>query len=753
MEERKLQIIFPKTGNWNLRDRHGNEGIYRVLGEIGPQIFVVKIGYIDNKKFIRYPTPETHIRRDVWRRDTAERNLAKGHLIHIDDKGIPAPMENAIAPEDGFDLAYDRRRAAVVSIEELWGLEILNKKTGRAAYSAAMSSTARRFHTDVQSVKKWYERYLFYGRHRNANISEDWSKGGPDISRRGLKYEDGTYVPRGKKTTKQKEMGDGIERRGLLSKALLREYSTFIKTRVWGAPEDKFPKIYKDFKTSRYAFNRNKDGEKVAYLIKLDHLPKDKYLKDVGRKIFSEAKADREVARQIADQFRPSLAPGSAGELVSDQIPVLDIDATSFSNGVLFPDLPDAVLAHGKPTVYLGIDRGSGAIVGYYVTFEPENGRGYKACMFSCYLSKERDLLHWGVPYLKGFVHGCTAKVFFDRGAGISKDVKDFMERLRANMVIAAPYRPKTKGHVEGGMHIAQGGLADLEGSTFTTGDPETDKEHRKKAKLKAVSLMKFMQSLLKCISEHNLQVNKTYQLSPNMLLNGVVPCPADIYWYNKGRIRGDAAQQWLWPEEKIFRMLCEEHSCVASEGVVTIKGTRLSFTSDALTAHAIRHHARHKEYPTVTIYQLPHSTEHALWDQPNGTLTKLIATPKTVFAYEDGTKLTIEASNKKRNSLAYDGHERARKIEQQALNQTAGGVSKATMKAVKKVDSKATGYMLPPSDEMKKDAAASLNATNFDNVVSGIVSDPGVQPQPKTLASSLFRSRKGQRLVHDITK
>lgn len=73
-------------------------------------------------------------------------------------------------------------------------------------------------------------------------------------------------------------------------------------------------------------------------------------------------------------------------------------------------------------------------------------------------------------------------------------------------------------------------------------------------------------------------------------------------------------------------------------------------------------------------------------------------------------------------------------------------------MKAVKKVDSKAIGYMLPPPDEMKKDAATSLSTTNFDNVVSGIVSDPGVQPQPKTLGSSIFRSRKGQRLVHDIT-
>jgi hypothetical protein len=750
MAEREARPIYAQTGNWNRKDWLGNQGIFRVLAEDRDRIIVVQIGYIEHGEFKSYRTPTTKQRIKIWGRDTTDQAVEKGDLFHIDERGIPPAMRAARVPESGEDLDYDRRKAIVNYIEDNWGDEVL-KDNG--CYIRAIKVTATHFNTDGHSVRRWYTRYLFFGRHANALVAQTWNRGAPGKSRRDLKYDDGTYVPRGCKPKKQIDEGDTRDLRKLMSPKLYREYHTYLKIHAWGTG-DRFPVVHERFKAQRYAFNQDPiTKERVVHQIRISRLPNDKYMRKVGREIYRHERDARDKARRNKDEFRPTYVKGSARDIVHEQIPVLDIDATSIANGVLFPDLPDEVREHGKPTVYLGVCRGSAAIVGYYVTFEPENGRGYLAGLFSCYTPKDRELLRWEVPYLKGFVYGCTAKVFFDRGPGIGKLVLEIMEKLRTNMLMAAPYRPQGKGHVEGAMGNTQRDLSDLPGSTFTRGSAEKDKIYLKKAKKQAVSLKVFMQQLLTSISDHNLKMGSARDHTPHMVKSSVIPCPADIYWYNKGRIRGDASQQWLWSPEKIFRTLCSTQVLKAPNGVVTLKGKRVSFTSAALEDYWDSYVRRHGVTPEVTVLEVVQSTDHAMWEQPDGTLGALHATSRTANAYGDGTELTIAASNRKRSSLAYDGLIRGLAIEQEKIDMTAGRVSKEKMKKVKKVDQNATGFILPPRKEMLKDAATSLNTGNAESVFETI----GVKPPPPrevdVTVDSLYAFRSGQRLLLDITQ
>jgi len=755
MEDRQIPPIYAQTGNWNRKDWRGNQGIFRVIAQTSKSIYVIQIGTIENDAFCPFPAPKTKQRYKVWARKLADEEFKKGHLFHIDERGIPAEMLAAEVPTPGKDFDYDKRKALVAYIEANWGDAVL---TDKSSYAQAITVTSTHFNMPPQTVRVWYTRHLFYGRVDKALVVQTWKRGGPGKSRRVLKGPDGQYVLRGAKPKKQIEDGDTHDLRKLFTPKLYREYSYYLKTHAW-CTSDKFTAVHERFRASRYAFNRDpKTMETVAHQIRVGRLPVDSYMRKVGRAIYRVERHAKAKALREMDNFRPTQVKGSARDIVHEQIPVLDIDATSVSNGVLFPDLPDDVKEHGKPTVYLGVDRGSSAMVGYYVSFEPENGRGYLACLFSCYTPKDRELHRWGVKHLKGFVYGCTAKVFFDRGPGISKKVLEVMERLRANMLIAAPYRPKAKGHVEGSIGIVQKKMSDLPGSTFTRGSVEEDKVYLKQARSESVSLKTFMQKLLTAISDHNLKIGTARDHTPDMLLQKVIPCPADIYWYKKGRIRGDAKQQWLWSTEKIFRTLCPTEPRPAPGGVVSIRGNRLQFTSTELEKYCDDYYRQHGATAIVTVLEVVQSTDHAMWEMPDGTLGALHPTSRTARAYKDGTELTVAASNRKRSSLAYDAMIRGLDMEQEKIDREkaerqTGRVAKTTMKRVKKVDTTATSFIIPPHKELLQNAASTLSADNAESVLNSISRTLASPPKENLTVDSLYAFQSGQRLMVDIAQ
>lgn len=750
LDPHQLRPTYIQNGNWNRIDHRGNEHIYRVLGEEGDQIFVVQIGYRENEKFKLHPAPKTKSRRETWRRRTADEAFMKGDLYHIQERGIPPDMEADTAPAPGEDPQYDKRRAAVDYMVEKWGDNLLSN---RLILIRAVKETASYFCSDVQSVRRWFETYCFFGRHQNALLTRNRDKGGPGIARRGNRDEFGNYVKYGRKPAKQLENPDGPDLRQYIRPELYRQYESFLTQAAWGT-EDKFDAVYKRFVATRFAFNRNHEtGERLIYQVKQCKLPSKAYMQQIGRKIFYDVRADRAEVRRTASHTRRKQTKGKTRDIVNDQIPVLDIDATAFDNRVHFPHLADHVDGHGKPTVLLAVDRWSGAITGWHVTFGAENANGYLACVFSAYTPKERELAHWGVPYLKGFVYGCAAKIFVDRGPGSSKQAEAaIVGRLKASMLIAAPYRPQGKGQVESEIGHVQRALSILPGSTFPSGNEEKDKQNKKDAKTQSVSLRAFMQDLLVAISRRNLEMQNKDILTNDMLQRKVIPCPADIYWYNKGRLRGDAAQAWLWPVEKVFRTLCERLPVKAPAGIVTIDGRE--YTSDALDSAAYRERTRYDRTIEIAVYKLPTTLSYVFWDQPNGNLGVLEATELTRKVFGDGTILTGKASKNARNSLAYDAAQQAKANEDGIIANKPGHISKAKAQKMKKVDDSAE--FRPPIDPKKeaKKATKAIEEANL-NILQPVLpvdkATPPPEPPRDIEVEDLFVFKPNHRLALEL--
>lgn len=745
MTTQTTKPVFFQGGNWSRTDWRGNEQIFRVLGQDGDQIYVVEIGCNENGEFKLHAAPKTKCRRKVWSKRKANVAFREGNLFHIDERGIPAGMSATEIPAPGEDLKFDKRKAVVDYIVNKWGDAPFMDKD---AYRLAIKNAATYFNTDEQSVRRWYETYLFYGRSDKALLTQDWAKGAPGVFRRGLRDENGKLVLQGRRPAKQLESPKGPDLRKMVSLSLHRDLCNFMKIQAWGG-ERQFTAAFKRFLQTLYGFNKDeKTGETRAYPIRPEKLPRKDNLQRIAREVFHRERTERATMQKMKSRRRQRFNSNSTRDLVHDQIPIYDLDATSVDNRVLFPHLPSWVEGHGRPTVLLAIDRGSGAIVGWYVTFEPENADGYVNCMFSAYTSKEEELDFYKLGYLKGFVYGCTAKIFVDRGAGVSKKMLEaIVERLKACMLIAAPYRPQAKGQVESEIGQVQRELSDLPGSTYPTGDKENDKKRRKESKTKAVSHYTFMQMLLVAISKRNIEVNKKHVLTVDMLKRKVIPCAADIYWYDRARLRGDAA--WEWPYERTVRTFGKKHSLKAPDGVVTIDGR--GYTSPGLYAEAFREEDRYKRTAVVTVYELPTSHRYALWEQPNGNLGVLEATVQTQRTFGDGLEMTPKQVIKARNSLAYDGLKQARDNDVAIARNLPGQLSKAKKKKVDDVDAHAT--FLPAlllKEEMQK-ATEFVEDTNMDRVLKALGANAPL-PKAELSLSQLFPMKpKKHKLMVDF--
>ena len=409
-------------------------------------------------------------------------------------------------------------------------------------------------------------------------------------------------------------------------------------------------------------------------------------MRRIGRTLLKKFRHERDVLKFQ----KPGKNGGSAQDIVSDQLPVLDIDGTLASNFILFGDKRIKINGQGQPTILLAVDRASLAIVGWNVSFGAENGDSYLNCVFSAYTPKIRELYRWGAAHLQGFVHGCTSEIFIDRGPGISMRTQDsLVARLRTHSRMAMPGSPESKPHAEQVMRYAQEALMNIAGSTFMTGDDEIDSWRRKFAKHRAVPLKIYMQALLEAISRRNLETDARHLLTPHMVKQDVLPCPKEIYLFNKAYKRGDAA--WDWASEDVFRRLCIRHELKAPRGVVSLKKRKL--WSAELVLFAKAYAAMHNdESVTIVAYELPNAPFAMLWELPGYGLGLLMATPSTMKLFEDGPSFFTDFQNKYRNSLFGDARLISLKQAQSACTQmrAQGTVSKAVQAKMDEVESNA---------------------------------------------------------------
>ncbi|CAN0627315.1 Integrase catalytic domain-containing protein [Burkholderia multivorans] len=667
----------------------GKQEVYRYLCRDASTVWMMQIGEQKKDGFELKDPPKTLKLRKSWTVAYVRHQVKINRLNYIADaRGIPCQMPTEDIP-DGVDPELDMRRKLVKYITDTWGDRVITEHT---AYSEAIYQACDMYGVSPPSARKWLEMHLFYGGHSNATMTQHWRKGAKHSPRRGLRDERGKYVANlGRPTANERLDPNTPHKRKRLYQPLFQAWLKFINVQAW-ENDDPLTVILDRFKGTRVGFNRAPDGTVVAYPVDPKYMPEDANMLRVGRPVLKKARFERDEARRKdANRRRRELSGGSSRDLVDGPLSVLDIDATPadiylrYGNETIFID------GEGRPTIYIAIDRGSNAVVGWYVTFGTENGDGYKNCLFSAFTPKEREVRKWGLPHMDGLVYGCTSQVFLDRGPGISKKTLTAVAaRLCIDALMAEPGKPEAKGLVERIMRYVQDEVARIPGSKRPLGNADDDRLRQKNAKEVAIILLApFMRAFITGLNRWNLECDARHLLTADMIENGnVLPRPADIYRYNKAIRTG--AYEWDWPEEKIFLNLCEKFERAAPDGIVTV-GSR-SYSSDNLKAVSRKYlvdnprNRKSKNY-VATVYEIPNAPMHLLWLQDDGTFECLDAHGDTKKNFNDDFRGVHDFLTLVRNAKDRVARFRSRKIPRVSTVINKGVVSKAKQKKIDDIE------------------------------------------------------------------
>lgn len=680
--------------------------VYRYIGNSTTHIYVMEIGKQQKDgEFKLHSPPKTTLLRRAWKKRDVQMWVDAKRLARIEERGIPMQMKAAADAEKDGETEHDEilavKRDAVAYIYKRHGTDWIFSK---GAYSEAIKDAVVAFETSKKTIENWLEYDLFYGGHSHANMIHHWLKGAPGEPKQELRDDNGKVRPRGRPTDAELIDPDTRYRRRTCSAALRSKWLKFVRAQGLQTNDD-INVILDRFKLVQVAFNRDAAGILRAYPANR-RLPRDSYMKDMGRLVLRKAREERTIKRCNEPGGRRVLAGGSATLLANGDLNVLDLDATIAENFLRYGENEVYIDGAGKPTVLLAIDRGSDLVVGWYVTYGYENGDCYRRCLFSAYTPKERELIRWNVPHLlPGMAYGQAAVVFVDRGPGMSEATQmAAVDRLNGDMKFARPGDPQAKGHAEGGMNWFQDALSNVLGSTYTKGDDDIDRERRKNAKRHAVPLEVFMAALLTAIYLRNTSMRVTHLLTEDMVKDRVKPTPIAIYTYNKQLRGGDFAEDW--PEEKIFRYLNDKHVLTATDGVVTLN--KRQFTSPLLKAVAKHHKIVHpNEDFSVTVYSVANAPLQVLWDDPAGNLRALDATEQIALGYPDSFKWQHDFINRVKNANFLAALEETQKAVDNAKRTSAAMVSAAQEKILKEASARRTGKAQGPKGTRETAKAA----------------------------------------------
>ncbi|CAM2139708.1 transposase [Pararobbsia alpina] len=676
-------LLFPKNCNLVLVVDKETQKLIRYLGEDEARAYVVDLGSTKDDVLNLNRAPNTKRNRFVLPIEHLRALRERKMVWRVSERGIPPEMNSFVASGD----AEANLKSKTDVVEHIVSAHGDAAFKNRKVYATAVSDAATKYNLSEKTVRQYYERYLFYGEHKFALIDHDWEKGGPGIERRGARHEDGTRIDAGRKTYAQLINPQTKLTRVQVTARMHARFSNFVQ-REANAPGAKLTAIVRRFLAGMRISNRGADGEKRSFPISPVKLPSEDNLKKIGRPLFKQERARMAVLRSSAK------GKSYSAKIANGDLNVVDIDGTVADCFLRVGDSVVAINGVLKPTVLLAIDRSSRAIVGWYVTYRPEDGDSYLACLFSVCTDKEEDLARWDLAHLNGMVFGCPSAIFVDRGSGISEKVRRAVVKLmRLRLLMARPGEGKAKGDVEQLMSFFQDEIAHLPGVTHgeVVNGTATEKEEARKRnrnKLRkapagaTLTLRDFMRALLTAISRYNLQADMRRLRNSVMLEANVPPVPKHMFQFNMAMREGDAA--WELTEEDVIRRLAKPFKTVAPGGVVTLQ--KKEFTSFELRRRAVEYEAIHGQSMPVAGYELFTSQLHAIWDD-NGYFEELEATKLTLSKF--GVSIPDIRDYFQFRDLSDLGDQLLKTRDHPTVDQAVkrGGVSQATKKQMDAVE------------------------------------------------------------------
>ncbi|WP_306978192.1 Mu transposase C-terminal domain-containing protein [Alkalibacillus salilacus] len=419
----------------------------------------------------------------------------------------------------------------------------------------AIKQTNERFGVGYSTVKKYLIKYWQRGMTLNALLPDYFKCGMPGHERKHSNIKRGRPRSNGKKgvnidETVKKKIKAGLNRHYYTDKqnTLMTAYELTIR--------DFFTEVIKDSygQESRVVKNEIPTYNQFRYWFKKYNDPKHEISKRFGSRVYYQ-----QYRPIVGDSTQDAgFGPGNLWQTDSTPLDVYCVSSVD-RNAIV-----------GKPLLHLVIDVYSRVIVGFSLSFESLNA--YSGAMNALYNSmtpKDEFCKRFGIELEGEWDIDCVPqRIFTDRGELSGKQIENAITNLGISIQNSPGYRPETKAIIEQAFHQMMQRITPHVDGAVVSGNrvkERGEKDYRLYANLTVHDLTKI---LIRCIifyNNHHLMSD--YELSEDMMNQGVKKIPMDIWQYGVSHVKGTI--------RKLPSDVIKMHLLPTTEATVTAKGIK----------------------------------------------------------------------------------------------------------------------------------------------------------------------------------
>jgi hypothetical protein len=221
----------------------------------------------------------------------------------------------------------------------------------------------------------------------------------------------------------------------------------------------------------------------------------------------------------------------------------------------------------GRPVIYFIVDVFSRMVAGMYVGLEGPSWAGAMMALANAMGDKVKYCAEYGVAISpeEWPCCGVPGAILGDRGEMESKSVETMINTLNVRVENAPPYRGDMKGIIEQYFNTTnETALTRLPGHVKPDARERGGKDYRLDAKLDINQLTKI---LIQCVLHHNNHhLLETYERTEDMIADGVVPIPLEIWNWGITHLSGALRS---FPEDKIkLALMPTDTASVTAKGI-----------------------------------------------------------------------------------------------------------------------------------------------------------------------------------------
>ncbi|CAB3755404.1 Mu transposase C-terminal domain-containing protein [Paraburkholderia humisilvae] len=427
---------------------------------------------------------------------------------------LPAESQLGVKARERRDTAWSHISALVADEPNVYLADT------RAAMVRALSAESC-VHKDT--IRNWFFAYWQRGMTRNA-LLPDWDKCG----NRGQRKAD-TEKKRGR--PRSVTLGVGVN----VGAALQKIFEVAIKNYYLRNKKATLAAAFRQMLRKHFSEYVEDDSQRELILREEGKLPTYDsfyYWYRVGRNEESEVKA-RKGKRFFERTLRPLLG-NSTHEAIGPGFRY-QIDATIADVYLVSKVNPNDII--GRPVVYVVIDVWSRMIVGIYVGLEHASWTAAMMALLNAASDKVAFCNEYRIPISpeEWPAAGLSTVILGDRGELESALAERMSNVLGITVENTPPYRPDWKGIVE-----RMFGLLPAKFKHFLPGYIDVDYRQRGAEDYRldaALTLYEFTRIMILSALDHNATTIGEYPLSPEMIRDGVLPIPNELWaWGIKKR-------------------------------------------------------------------------------------------------------------------------------------------------------------------------------------------------------------------------